>query len=100
MQDALSRWLVQQPVHLLTVAAGHAAIWAILRITVLRTVPRADAFLVPAALWVAYAAWEWLLVRKSPDADIRFDLLLIWPALFAVTLWSVLRAIRGIRNAS
>jgi hypothetical protein len=92
--------LVQQPVHILVVAAGHAAIWAILRSTILRTVPRANAFLATAALWMAYAAWEWLLLRRSPEADIRFDLLLIWPALLAVTLWAVLRAIKGIRNAS
>jgi hypothetical protein len=98
--DSLSRWLVQQPVHILAVAAGHAAIWAILRSTILRTVPRANAFLVPAALLAAYAAWEWLLLRRSPEADIRFDLLLIGPALFAVTLWAVLRAIRGICSAS
>jgi hypothetical protein len=95
MLEVLSRWLVQQPGHVLMLAAGYAAVWAILRTTVLRTVPSANGFLVPAVLCLAYAAWEWLLLRKSPESNIRFDLLIIWPALAVVTLWAIVRAIRG-----
>jgi hypothetical protein len=31
---------------------------------------------------------------RTPEADIRFDLLLIWPALLLLTLWSLWRALR------
>ena len=46
-------------------------------------------------LCFAYAAWEWLLLRKSPDADIRVDLLLIWLVIAIATVWAVVRAARG-----
>jgi hypothetical protein len=95
MIETLSRWLVQQPGHILLIAAGYVAIWALLRVTMPREAPRANAFLVPAALCLAYAAWEWLLLRRSPEADIRVDLLVIWPVIAGATVWAVVRAVRG-----
>jgi hypothetical protein len=95
----LSRWLVQQPVHIAAVAAAHLALWALCRVTVLRAVPGANVMWVPALLWLAYAAWEWLVLVKTPEANIRVDLLLIWPVLGIVTLWALLRAVRGWRLA-
>jgi hypothetical protein len=79
MFETLSRWLVQQPGHILLIAAGYAALWVLLRTTILRAAPRANVFLVPAVLCLAYAAWEWLPLPKSPEADMRVYLLLIWP---------------------
>jgi len=99
MLESLSRWLVQQPGHILLIAAGYAALWALLRTTILRAAPRANVFLVPAALCLAYAMWEWLLLRKSPEADIRFDLLLIWLVIAGATLWAVVRAVLGWMSA-
>ena len=81
------------------IAAGYAALWALLRKTTLRAVPRANVFLVPAALCLVYAMWEWLLLRKSPEADIRFDLLVIWLVIAGATLWAVVRAARGWMSA-
>jgi hypothetical protein len=95
----LSRWLVQQPVHITAVAAAHLALWALCRVTVLRAAPGANVLWVPALLWLAYAAWEWLVLVKTPEANIRVDLLLIWPVLGIVTLWALLRAVRGWRLA-
>ena len=99
MLETLSRWLVQQPGHILLIAAGYAALWALLRNTILRAAPRANVFLVPAALCLVYAMWEWLLLRKSPEADIRFDLLVIWLVIAGATLWAVVRAARGWMSA-
>jgi hypothetical protein len=50
--------------------------------------------LVPALAWLAYAGWEWLVLTKTPEANIRIDLLLIWPLLAVVTLWAAVRAFR------
>lgn len=36
-------------------------------------------------LWIAFAIWEWM-VR---EADIRVDLLVIYPVLLVATLWSL-----------
>jgi hypothetical protein len=93
--DMLSRWLVQQPVHILAIALAHLALWALCRMTILRGAPRANIFWVPALLWLAYAAWEWLVLTKSPDANIRIDLLLLWPLLGIAMLWALVRAVRG-----
>ena len=95
MLETLGRWLVQQPGHILLIAAGYAALWVLLRTTILRAAPRANVFLVPTILCLAYAAWEWLLLRKSPEADIRVDLLLIWLVIAIATVWAVVRAARG-----
>jgi len=95
MFEIVSRWLVQQPLHLLLIAAAILGLWAVGRATVLRTLPKANVLWVPALLWLAFAAWEWLLLAKSPEANIRVDLLLIVPVIGFVTLWAFVRAARG-----
>jgi hypothetical protein len=47
-----------------------------------------------ALLWAAAALWEGVVMTLSPEANIRVDLLLLWPALLLVTVWSLLRAWR------
>jgi hypothetical protein len=85
-------WFVQHPLRILALAAIYAALWG-----VLRAGPpgrRANALLLPAAFCLAFAGWEWLVMVRTPEADIRFDLLLIWPPLLLLTLWSLWRALR------
>jgi len=94
MFEVLSRWLVQQPAHILLVAAANLALWAVLRITVLRVRSKGRAILVAAGLWLLYAIWEWLVLVRSPEADIRVDLLLILPVLGLATLWAYVRSAR------
>jgi hypothetical protein len=50
--------------------------------------------LAAAVAWLAYAAREWLILEGSPEADIRIDLIIIYPALAAITLWSLFRLVR------
>jgi hypothetical protein len=95
MLEMLSRWLIQQPAHILLIAAVNLALWAVCRATVLRTVPTSNVLWVPAVAWLAYAGWEWLVLVKSPEADIRVDLLLIWPVIGLATLWAFVRAAKG-----
>jgi hypothetical protein len=52
------------------------------------------ALLVVAAAWALYAAWEWLVQVRTPEADIRVDLLVIWPVLGLLSLWGLYRAFR------
>lgn len=53
-----------------------------------------SALLVPTAAWVLYAVWEWLVVWRTPEANIRVDLLLIWPVLLILSIWFTIRALR------
>ena len=55
--------------------------------------------LIAVIAWGLYAAWEWLvLVRlvlvKTPEANIRADLLVIWPVLAILSAWALFRTIR------
>lgn len=93
--ELLSRWLVQEPAHILLIAAVNLALWAMCRATVLRTAPKSNLLWVPALAWLAYAGWEWLVLVRSPEANIRVDLLLIWPAIGLVTVWAFVRAVGG-----
>ena len=95
MLEILSRWLIQQPGHILLIAAINLALWAAGRATVLRTVPKSNVLWVPAVAWLAYAGWEWLVLVKSPEANIRVDLLLIWPVIGLVTIWTFVLAAGG-----
>lgn len=45
-----------------------------------------------ALLWAALALWEGVVMTISPQANIRVDLLLLWPPLLLATLWGLLRA--------
>jgi len=38
--------------------------------------------------------WEWLVLVATPEANIRFDLLLIWPVLAIVSIWALFRILR------
>ena len=55
---------------------------------------RPSALLVPAVFCFLYAGWEWLVTTRTPEANIRMDLLIIWPALFILTVWAVVRVFR------
>ena len=95
MLGILSRWLIQQPAHILLIAAINLALWAAGRATVLRTVPKSNVLWVPTVAWLAYAGWEWLVLVQTPEANIRVDLLLIWPVIGLATLWALVRAAKG-----
>jgi hypothetical protein len=82
---------VQHPGRLLAVGAAFVVLWGSARVLTGRP---GRALLVPAAFFAAFAAWEWLVMTRSPEANIRVDLLLIWPAAVIVTAWSVYRAVR------
>ncbi len=100
MIEWLAGWLVGQPQHILTVAAAHAALWLAAESTRSSATRRANALWVAALAWLAYAGWEWLVLVRSPDANIRVDLLLIWPVVGLATLWAWIRTALGWWRAS
>jgi len=66
----------------------------LLRFTALGTGGHPRSLLIAAAAWGLYAAWEWLVQFRTPEADIRVDLLVIWPVLAIISMWAVFRAYR------
>lgn len=85
----LADLLVQQPLHILGVAVLLLLPWALIR-------PRRPFLLAPSCAWLLYAAWEWLVILLSPGANIRVDLLVIWPLVAIATLWPYLRLLAGV----
>jgi hypothetical protein len=100
MLEVLSRWLIQQPAHILLIAAINLALWAAGRATVLRIVPISNVLWVPTIAWLAHAGWEWLVLVKSPEANVRVEVVLIWPVLGLVTLWAFVSTARALWSVS
>ena len=92
--DALSRFFVQQPLHILLMALVHVVLWAAVRGGRMPVIRHPDVLFLPAMAWLAYAAWEWLVLLKTPEANIRVDLLMIWPLLMLTTIWAAVSAFR------
>jgi len=92
--SAIAALFVQKPMNILIVAAVFAAGYLILRFTAVGDGRQASALLVPTIGWAVYAAWEGLVMVRTPEANIRVDLLLIWPVLLVLSIWFVFRALR------
>ena len=93
--EALSRFFVQQPLHILAVALLHFVLWGAVRFGNIRTVRHVNAILVPALAWLVYAGWEWLVLAQTPEANIRVDLLIVWPLLVILTIRAMVRMFRS-----
>ena len=92
--DFLAKLFVGKPLAILVVAVLIVVAHAFLRWGA-KGRPASNALLVAAAGWVLYAAWEWLVTVRTPEADIRVDLLLIRPVLGLLSIWMLVRAVRG-----
>ena len=92
MMKLLSSLFVGKPLSILTVAAAFLLAYVARRHVRPGSARRARSFLVVAAVWAVYAAWEWLVLALSPEANIRVDLMVIWPILLIITIWFSIRA--------
>jgi hypothetical protein len=89
---------IGKPLRSAAVAAGFLLLYAALRRRGDGTHAASRWPLAAAGAWLAYAAWEWLILARTPEANIRVDLLVIYPALAVVTLWALFRSIRPART--
>ena len=92
--EQLAALVVHKPLHILAVAAVFLVAFLVMRLTPVGEGKHAAALLVPVAAWVLYAAWEWLVMTRTPEADIRVDLLVIWPVLVVLSVWFVVKALK------
>lgn len=86
---------VQKPLHILAVATPFLAGYLALRFTPLGRGRRPQPLLLAAVAWAAYAGWEWLILLRTPEANIRVDLIVIWPALALLSAWALFRSLRS-----
>jgi len=94
--EYLASLFVGKPLPILAVAAVFLAAFIALRRTRFGADRHPRSLLVVAAAWAVYAAWEWLVLVRTPEANIRVDLMVIWPLLLIVSIWFSIRAFRQV----
>lgn len=92
--EFLASLFLGKPLNILAVAAAFLALHAAKRYMNIGQRVHARWPLAAAIAWAAYAAWEWLVLAKTPEANIRVDLLLIYPVLVLLSAWALFRALR------
>ncbi len=90
----LSSLFVGKPLHILAAAVLFLVGHLVLSMTAVASGRRSRGLLVAAGAWALYAAWEWLVRVRTPVANIRVDLLVIWPVVAVVSAWGLFRAFR------
>jgi hypothetical protein len=83
-----------KPQNILAVALVFLAGYLALRFTALGIARHSRPLVITSTAWGLYAAWEWLVQIKTPEANIRVDLLVMWPVLAILSAWALFRAFR------
>ena len=92
--EMLSSLLVGKPLNIVAVAVVFLVAYFLQQLTGIGSDRHPRALIVVAVIWALYAAWEWLVVTRTPEANIRIDLLLIWPIVLIISIWFAIRALR------
>jgi hypothetical protein len=92
--DLVSSFIVHRPLNLFIIAALFVIAYLVLHFTGLGEARRPGLLLVPAVAWGLYAAWEWLVMTRTPEANIRVDLLITLPVMLALSVLFVFKALR------
>lgn len=92
--ELLASLFVGKPHNILALAVLFLAGYLTLRLTAIGISRHPRSLLIGSISWGLYAAWEWLVQVKTPEANIRADLLVIWPVLAILSAWALFRAFR------
>ena len=90
--ELLASLFIGKPLNILALALLFLAGYLALRFTALGISRHPRSLLIASAAWGFYAAWEWLVQIKTPEANIRVDLMLIWPIVLIISIWFAIRA--------
>lgn len=90
--DFLALLFVANPFNILVVTAAFLGAYFILQW--FDSIRQTRPLLIAAIAWGLYAAWELLVQVMTPEANIRVDLLVIWPLLAMLSIWSLYRVFR------
>lgn len=92
--ELLTSLFVNKPLNILVVAVLFLAGYLVFRFTAFGIARHPRSLLIASTAWGLYAAWEWLVQVKTPEANIRVDLLVMWPVLAILSAWAIFRAFR------
>ena len=85
----IARLLVQNPAVIFLIAGLFLVAYLLLRNS--KNVSHPKFLLWPATAFAIWAIWEFMIMRFSPEANIRVDLLLIIPAVLIATAYGIIR---------
>ena len=92
--ECFASLFVGKPLNILIVAAVFLLMYLIVRFVMSSASLHSNPLLVISITWGGYAVWEWLVITQTPEANIRVDLLVIWPVLAVLTVWQTIRVFR------
>ena len=92
--EILASLVVHKPLNIALVAVLFGLGYLLHRFAAAGPTPHAWWLLAAAAGWALYATWEWLVMTKSPEANIRVDLMVIWPALLVLSVWGIFKSLK------
>jgi hypothetical protein len=92
--EFLAGLLVAKPFNILIAALVFIVLASITRKKISSSGKSVRPLWIASAAWALYAAWEWLVLIKTPEADMRVDLLLIWPIVGVLSLWAIYKLFR------
>lgn len=92
--ELLALLFVGKPQNILIVAFAFLVGYLVLRFTAFGATRHHRPLLIAATAWGLYSAWEWLVLIKTPGANIRVDLLAMWPVMAILSVWALFRAFR------
>ena len=93
--EMLASLLVGKPANILIVSIAFFVVYLVPRFIAPVNRRRLRPLFIPSVAWGVYAAWEWLVQAKTPEANIRVDLLIIWPILAILSVWALYRSLRA-----
>ena len=73
--ELLASLFIGKPLNILALAIFFFAGYLVLRFSALGNARHPRSLLIASTVWGLYAAWEWLVQIKTPEANIRVDLL-------------------------
>lgn len=93
--ETLASLLVGKPQNILVVAIAFLVGYLVPQCTAPGNRRRFGSLLIASVAWGVYTAWEWLVQAMTPEANIRVDLLVLWPALAILSAWALYRVVRS-----
>ena len=93
--EMLASLLVGKPENILIVSIAPFVAYLLPRFAAPANRRRFSSLLIASGAWEVYAAWEWLVQAKTPEANIRVDLFVIWPIVAILSAWTVYRVLRS-----
>jgi len=92
--ELLDSLFVGKPLNILVVATLFLSGYLVSRLKMSKSGRHHNALLLAAIAWVLFSVWEFLVQIQTPEANIRVDLLVIWPGLAILSAWAIYRSLQ------